>query len=613
MRKGFVWLLVSSMLALSLVLASCGPAAVEEVEAEVEEVAPEVVKPQHGGTLTTITSLVLTTPKSWDPNDQNWYTAAWAGGIYTNVMTGDLQKGPRGTGFFDFGSTGYIPLEAMKGYMVESWEFEDPAEDPLHDVFEEYGSIPEEYQSGREGERYDFVKDPQRVIFHLRKGIMFPDKPGVMDSRELTAEDVVYALNRFKFESGYPEPGPHDFYRSWDVIDNYTVAMNLNYYSTLWFIHSCYRWASSLIYPPELVEAGFDWQNVTGAGPFMLDDYVPDSTIIFKSNPVYFDKAFIDGEEYQLPFVDKWEVPFITETSTQLAAIRTGKADMTFSLEPQYRKDLESSTPQLVSFKSLRQGIYHLSLRMDQAPTDDIRVRQALAMAIDNEAIRDSLYEGDAELLNSPFTASWPETLFTPLEDYGEMTQKCFGYHPEEAKQLLAEAGYPDGFKIDVLYPNQTWARDLIGFIESYFTDIGVEPVLREYEYHAFMSLVGERDYDTVLNGRGTNPPWVGIDDYMSPGYIPWNMSIFDEPDVWERAESGKKLKDRTKELEALKWINKSYIETIPEIQFPAVYNYSYAWPWVKNWYGELGWNWGPAKVIEQIWIDQDKKAEMGY
>ena len=119
--------------------------------------------PQYGGTLDIGTVFVTLNPLSWDPYDWNWKLNHDTGMYLEQLFAADLDKSVRKGGKYPFHADAWLPTDAIRGELAESWEWSE---------------------------------DPLAVAIHLRHGIMFPDKPGVMKSRELTADDVVYSFKR---------------------------------------------------------------------------------------------------------------------------------------------------------------------------------------------------------------------------------------------------------------------------------------------------------------------------------------------------------------------------------------------------------------------------------
>src|SRR3954452_1977807 len=116
-----------------------------------DTVFAQAKKPQYGGTLN-IGNVALGLPAlSWDSADFNWKHNLDTGLVYEQLFAGDLTKAKRNGGKFPFYADGWLPADSIRGELAESWQFKE---------------------------------DPMRVEVQLRKGVMFPEKPGVMKSRE---------------------------------------------------------------------------------------------------------------------------------------------------------------------------------------------------------------------------------------------------------------------------------------------------------------------------------------------------------------------------------------------------------------------------------------------
>lgn len=120
-------------------------------------------KPQYGGSLSIGTNSPTLAPLSWDPADWNYKTAQDAGMYFDRLFVADFSKSKAQGGPYLFKSDSYLPSDAYKGDLAETWKW---------------------------------LENPLRLEIQLRKGVMFPEKPGVMAARELTSQDVVYSYNR---------------------------------------------------------------------------------------------------------------------------------------------------------------------------------------------------------------------------------------------------------------------------------------------------------------------------------------------------------------------------------------------------------------------------------
>jgi len=600
MQRKFVWLILSFLIVLALVLVSCRPAAVEEEEGKVitgkvteekEVVTKEKEKaevpvpkeekgPQYGGTLRPISNVTAIEPMSWDPIDNRWKVNYDAGFYMEQLAVGDLSKGPRGTGEFGFTTYFGIPDDCLTGELAESWE----------------------------------QPDPLTLIYHLRKGIRWQDKPGVMTAREFVADDVVFCWNRLLSEESQGRSF-FTFVESVTAPDKYTVVFKISESNPDIMMVFGYQYYT-LMYPPELVKAGIDdWKNAVGTGPFMLEDYVRGSSQTYVRNPNYWGTTVIDGKEYRLPFVDKVELAMIPDESTRLAALRTGKIDVLELTSWKYKDTLEQTTPELIRTRFLLTATVFVAMRMDEPPFDDIRVRRALSLAVDQQGMIDGIYGGEGEVLNYPMHMVWPESVYTPLEKLPESAREQFEYKPEKAKQLLAEAGYPSGFNTELIVYSAFGEQ--ASMVASYWEDIGVNCELKTVDYATWTGIwYGATHRQTILVGTGAITPYWIMDKYawqrknealQNVNEPRFNDSHFNEL-VWKAGDT----LDPDERAAILKEANVYLLEQVPFVMLGGSYNYHYKWPWVKNLYNEINVGcYRPQPIYARVWIDQDLKYKM--
>ncbi|MBI2288379.1 MAG: hypothetical protein HYU83_05340, partial [Chloroflexi bacterium] len=304
MKRKFVWLVVSSLMVLSLILASCAPAAPTTPvvpttpavpttpTAPAAPVAPTkptppapVVTtevPKYGGVFTfSVTS------------EQPTFDDAYRGRASTrtnaqtnmSLTTGDWSLGAAGTGAIDYWTWTAIST-AQTGEIAESWEFLSDSE----------------------------------AVFHIRKGIYWALDPNnamskLVGGRELNAYDVEFTLKRtFDQLPGYPEPKaytkarltPPEHPTSIQATDKWTVVLKGN----SGYFGSTFKWSSQSIgmIAPEVIKAGknfTDPKNYVSNGPFMLTDYVAGTSITFARNANYWRKDPVGpGKGNQLPYLD---------------------------------------------------------------------------------------------------------------------------------------------------------------------------------------------------------------------------------------------------------------------------------------------------------------------
>lgn len=558
----------SGALALGLVMALSAGGAAAQAEA-----------PKYGGSLEIGTVYVTLSALSWDLADWNWKQNHDTGQYYEQLFAADLSKAKRLGGKHTFVPDAWLPSDAIRGELAESWNWTDPL----------------------------------TLEIKLRKGVRFPAKPGVMEERELVAEDVVYSFNR---QNNSPKKIPtyFDHIDKFEATDKHTIVIKFKHYNAEWDYRFGWGYYSGIV-PKEVVNAGAsNWKNANGSGPFMLTDFVQGNSNTYAKNQIYWDKEKIGGKEYKLPFVDKVVFRTIKDEATQHSALRTGKLDILEIVRWQAVDELKKSAPQLKWSKWLHTNGQFLSMRVDTKPFDDIRVRRALNLAVDKKAIVKDFYNGNAELFAYP---QHPDYVgyYEPLSAMPAAAQELFTYDPAKAKKLLAEAGYPKGFTFKVQVCScQADHMELLPLISAYLEQVGVKIEVQTMEYGAFLSAMTSKKNEPgyLMQNGHTNPTTTIRKSFMS-GQV-WNPSQWADPEFDKKMEEAYRERDEQKRQQMLKLMTREIVEKAPYIWLPTPYNYTAWWPWVKNYNGELrAGAVRPAPIYARIWVDQDMKKKMGF
>ena len=279
--------------------------------------------------------------------------------------------------------------------------------------------------------------DPVTYTVRIRAGVHWHDK-APMNGRELTAKDVEYNWHRYLgLGSGYTEVNP--FVAQWSQLDDVgiesvtatddrTVVFKLKEPNLAAERTIVYQYTSHIM-PPEVIEEHgdlLDWRNSVGTGPYELVDWVEGSSLTFTKNPNYwaFDEKFPDN---RLPYIDEIAWLVMPEESTRVAAFRSGQIDYLGSLSNSQiasldvLDDLLRTNPDTQVSQYYESGI-GLAMNLAMEPTSDLRVRQAIQMAIDVEAINDSYWQGRGRATPEAYTSidivgysppfdEWPEAL----------------------------------------------------------------------------------------------------------------------------------------------------------------------------------------------------------
>ena len=539
----------------------------------------QAAKPQYGGKLEIGTVYVTISALSWDPADFAWKVNHDGGGVYEQLFAGDLTKAIRNGGKHRFVADAWLPSDAIRGELAESWKWTTPL----------------------------------RLEVKLRKGVMYPEKPGVMKARELVADDVVYSFNRLE-KSPKKIPFYLDHITKAEATDKHTVVFNFKEYNAEWDYRFGWGYYSAIV-PKEVVDAGAsNWKNVNGTGPYLLTDFTQGNSNIYSKNPNYWDKEKIGGQEYKLPFVDKIVYRTIKDEATQHTALRTGKLDILEAIRWSAADELKKNAPALKWSRTLGMVGTYLAMRVDTKPFDDVRVRRALNMAINKQEIVSEFYGGNAELFAFP---QHPDYIgyYEPLSAMPDSVKELFTYNPDKAKKLLAEAGYPNGFsfKVQVTASNPTHS-DLMPLIAAYLEKVGVKVEIQPMEYPAFLSAMTTRTNAAgyFMDNGHTNPTTTIRKNFVK-GQV-WNPSQWNDPTVDKKMDVALAERDEGKRQAILKEMTREMLDKAPYIWLPTAYNFTAWWPWVQNYNGELrAGAVRPWPIYSRIWIDQDMKKKMGF
>ena len=537
-------------------------------------------KPQYGGTLNVGSMYVTIAPLSWEVGDWAWKFGNDTGLGYEQLFAGDLNKSVRKGGKHPFVADAWLPSDAIRGELAETWAWKD---------------------------------SPLRVEVKLRKGIMFPDKPGVMKSREFVADDVVHTYTRLD-KSSKKIPTYFDHIDKVVATDKHTVTFFFKEFNAEWDYRFGWGYFSGIV-PKEVSDAGgSDWKNLNGTGPFQLTDHVKGSSVTWSKNALYWDKETLSGASYKLPFLDQIIYRTIKDESAFLTALRTAKLDMLESVRWSAVEELKKNAPALKWKVRVATAGTFLSMRVDTKPFDDIRVRKAMNLAVNKQEIAKAYYGGNATLFAYPMHPDYTG-YFETLDKMPAAAQELFTYNPDKAKALLAEAGYPKGFsfKTQVCSCNPDH-MDLIPLVAAYLERVGVKMEIQPMEYGAYLSAMTTKTLAAgyLMNNGHTNPTTSIRKSFVTKQT--WNPSQYSDPDLDKRMAETYLERDEGKRQLLIKLLTRDIVEKAPYIWLPTPHIYTAWWPWVKNYDGEL--NVGSARngpIHARIWVDQAMKKKMGF
>lgn len=352
---------------------------------------------------------------------------------------------------------------------------------------------------------WEVSEDLLTYTFNLREGVVWHDVAPV-SGRPFTSADV-----KATFEAILAEGHQAALLENVTAIeapDDLTVVLTLSqpFAPLLNNMASHFMW----IQPAEAFEEGYDRAStVIGTGPFLLGEREVDVSTEYERNPDYWD---VDDDGVQLPYLDGITNLVINDTQQVIAAFKAGEIDiMTNPLGPELREALMAEFPDAFYGQWIDAGMGQVGVNAARPPFDDLRVRQAISLAIDREGMGAQIRGGGTIPSNvSPALAEFA----LPEDERAELLP----YDPERAKALLAEAGFPDGLDATLI------ATDRYGASYTAQTEWLVED-LKAVGINVTLDLL---DYATYFGSRWPDEEY---DLQFGP------QTPFLEPDEWLRLQ----------------------------------------------------------------------------
>ncbi len=353
-------------------------------------------------------------------------------------------------------------------------------------------------------ESWEISDDGKTYTFHLRKGVKFHTTRNFTPSRDFNADDVLYSFNR-QWKKDHPDHklsgGSYEYFNGMDMpkllkniykTDDYTVVFELNQPEAPFIANMAMDFASILSaeYADTMRKAGtpekIDLEPV-GTGPFQLVNYQKDAVIRYKAHPDYWaGKAKIDRLIFSIT----------PDAAVRYAKLKAGECHVMPYPNPADLKEMEKDPNiQLLSQEGLNVG--YLAWNTTKKPLDNPKVRKALNMAINKDAIIDAIYLGAGVAAKNPI----PPTMWSYNDEV-----KDDPYDPVLSKRMLAQEGYPDGFEIDlwampVQRPYNPNARRMAEMMQADLAKVGVKAKIVTYEWGEYLKRSKKGEHQSILLG----------------------------------------------------------------------------------------------------------------
>ncbi|MDY7106647.1 MAG: ABC transporter substrate-binding protein [Actinomycetota bacterium] len=416
------------------------------------------------------------------------------------------------------------------------------------------------------------------------------------NGRPFTSDDVVATFEAIKAE-GF-QSYMLERVETITAPDDYTVVLELSgpFAPLENFLANHHMW----ILPREAFEGGYDrTQTAVGTGPFIMTEREVDVETVYEKNPDYW-KTDPDNGDAQLPYLDGMRIVVIADTQAAAAAFRAGETDISWtSLSPQERELMMEQYPEAQYFSWLDAGMGQVGLNQTSEIFQDPNVRRAVSLAIDRDGMGETIRGG----------GTIPGPVAPALADYSlseEERREYLYYDPEEAQQLLADAGYADGLDVTLIATTgygATYSRQTEWLIED-LTNAGFNVTYDELDYTTyFSSRWPDLEYDIQF---GPQTPFLEPDEWLRAQFYSSgarNWYGVNDPDLDAMLEEQLTLVDRDERIAKIKEIQTYILEnTIAPIPvWTYLSNYQYQ-PWVRNYYRHASYG---ILGIEYAWLDQ--------
>jgi ABC-type transport system substrate-binding protein len=255
----------------------------------------------------------------------------------------------------------------------------------------------------------------------------------------------------------------------------------------------------------------------------------------------------------------------IPETAARIMALEAGEVDVVYHVPPRDAARLRGN-PKFTVLTPAPQRKIFIGMNVQWGPFKDKRVRQALNYAVDKKAIADKIFLGLAKITDSP----------VPHTGYGYFPIRTYEFNPTKARQLLAEAGYANGFRATLHYAPGRFLLDteVVEAVQSYLAAVGVQMEIIRMEWGAYQAVLRKNVKETAVQmffigwGLPTLDADLAVKDYTEESWAPGGLNnmYYARSDLTEYILAQRFFIDSSKRLYALRKIQEIIMEDAPQI-----------------------------------------------
>ncbi|MDB1123373.1 ABC transporter substrate-binding protein [Vibrio algarum] len=448
-------------------------------------------------------------------------------------------------------TAGTASASTPKDSLVVGWQFDDIITLDTAEVFEFSGAeiVGNSYDRligydpndvsnifGVAAESWEVSDDGKVFTFKMRKGIKFAS------GGEMTAEDAAFSLQRaiildkspafILTQFGFTAENVKDKIKAVDL-DTLTIETDKAYAPT--FVLYCLSSTIASVVDKEEVlkhevdgDLGFAWlrTHYAGSGPFKIEQWKPSEIVVLSANKDYWDGA---------PKMKNVFIRHIGESSVQQLLLEKGDIDIARNLETEQLKSV-SSNDHIDLLKKGKGALYYLSMNLKDPILAKPEVQEALKYLIDYKGLEETVWAGRGQV----------QQAFLPKGFLGALEDQPFSLDVEKAKKLLAKAGYPDGFDIELIVRNAPIRIDTAKSFQTTFAKAGINVKLIPMDGKQVLTVYRARKHQLFFGAWGPDyqDPHTNADTFAK------NLDNSDDakskPVAWRNAYAPKEMTKET-------------------------------------------------------------------
>ncbi|WP_432661900.1 ABC transporter substrate-binding protein [Wukongibacter baidiensis] len=337
---------------------------------------------------------------------------------------------------------------------------------------------------GQLAEKWERIDDVT-YKFYLKKGVKFHN------GEELKASDVKFSFERAITKEGsavthvVKEIDPNGF----EVVDDHTIIIKLKRPFSVFLTYLTHVGGGVILNEKAVTEAGDDYgMNPVGTGPYKFKSWAKGDNIVLE--------RFDDHREIK-PQFKEIVLRAIPEATSRTIELESGGVDISYMIVPNDVPRVDEN-PDLNLLRSVNLNTQYLGFNCEKAPFDNVKVRQAINLALNVEAITKSAFRGIGKAAVGPIG---------PGAKYFNKNLTVKKKNVEEAKKLLAEAGYENGFDTQIWTNDRKERIDMATIIQNQLKEIGINAEIKVLEWSAYLEGLKKSEQEMFIVGWTMSAP----------------------------------------------------------------------------------------------------------